>query len=94
MFRTKPKSELLCKGNFKMDNMKSKLELRLEAARIATKLPGTTIDNFHERVYRISLYLQGDAELPEQAIVYTSPNGIPSSEAEAIYLQTNGEKVD
>lgn len=46
--------------------MRSKIELRLEAARLAVQLPGTTMDNFHERVYRIGLYLQGDAELPEQ----------------------------
>lgn len=46
--------------------MRSKIEVRLEAARLVMQLPDTTIDNFHERAYRIELYLQGDAELPEQ----------------------------
>lgn len=46
--------------------MNSKLELRLEAARIAAKLDGVTIDNFHESAFRIEHYLLGDAELPEQ----------------------------
>lgn len=124
--------------------MRSKIELRLEAARLAVQLPETTMDNFHERVYRIGLYLQGDAELPEHvddietlkmylneqvksweeqnqkhqhhveellsnvdtrsfeeryintawAKAYTSPNGIPSSEGEAMFLQEDGEKVE
>ena len=45
--------------------MKSKIEIRHEAAKLAVKLPGTTIDNFHERAYRLELYLTGDAQLPE-----------------------------
>lgn len=50
----------------KETNMTSKLDLRLEAAKIVAQLPGTEIDNFHERAYRVELYLTGDAELPEQ----------------------------
>lgn len=46
--------------------MNSKLELRLEAARIAVKLDGVNINNFHESAYRIEHYLLGDATLPEQ----------------------------
>lgn len=46
--------------------MNSKLELRLEAARIAAKLDGVKLDNFHEAVYRIERYILGEAELPEQ----------------------------
>lgn len=38
----------------------------MEAARLVVQLPETTIDNFHERAYRMELYLTGDAELPEQ----------------------------
>ena len=45
--------------------MKSKIEIRHEAAKLAVKFPGTTIDNFHERSYRLELYLIGDAQLPE-----------------------------
>ena len=45
--------------------MKSKIELRLEAAKLAVKLPGTTIENFHDRAYRLELYLTGEAVLPE-----------------------------
>ena len=45
--------------------MKSKIEIRHEAANLAVKLPETTIDNFHERAYRLELYLTGDAQLPE-----------------------------
>lgn len=131
--------------------MRSKLELRLEVAKLVMQLPGTTIDNFHERAYRIGLYLQGDAELPEHvdelgalneylekqikhweqqnqehqrrldgitsdfgrqsmfdkyvnntsARVYRgkpenyfSPNGIPSSEGESMFLQEDDEKVE
>ena len=131
--------------------MKSKIELRLEAAKLVMQLPDTTIDNFHERAYRIGLYLQGDTELPEHvdelgalneylgkqiklweqqnqehqrrmnemisnfdrqsmfdkyvnntsARAYRnkpeecfSPNGIPSSEGEALFLQEDGEKVE
>ena len=33
--------------------MKSKIEIRLEAAKLAVKLPGTTIENFHDRAYRL-----------------------------------------
>lgn len=44
----------------------NKLDLRLEAAKIVCQLPGTEINNFHERVYRVELYLTGDAELPER----------------------------
>lgn len=44
----------------------NKLDLRLEAAKIVAQLPGTEIDNFHERAYRVELYLTGDAELPER----------------------------
>lgn len=47
-------------------SLNNKLDLRLEAAKLAIQLPETTIDNFHERAYRMELYLQGDAELPEQ----------------------------
>ena len=46
--------------------MNSKLELRLEAARIAAKLESVTLDNFHEAVSRIEHYILGGAELPEQ----------------------------
>ena len=46
--------------------MNSKLELRLEAAKIAAKLEGVTLDNFHEAVSLIEHYILGDAELPEQ----------------------------
>lgn len=45
--------------------MKSKIEIRHEAAKLAIKLPGTTIDNFHDRSYRLELYLTGEAVLPE-----------------------------
>lgn len=45
--------------------IKSRFELRLEAARLVLQLPETTIDNFHERAYRMELYLLGDVELPE-----------------------------
>ena len=45
--------------------MKSKIEIRLEAAKLAVKLPGTTIENFHDRAYRLELYLTGEAVLPE-----------------------------
>ena len=46
--------------------MNSKLELRLEAARIAAKLDGVEPDNFLEAACRIEHYILGDAELPEQ----------------------------
>ena len=46
--------------------MNSKLDLRLEVAKIVCQLPETTIDNFHERAGRIEMYLCGDAILPEQ----------------------------
>ena len=46
--------------------MNSKLELRLEAAKIAAELEGVTLDNFHEAVSRIEHYILGGAELPEQ----------------------------
>lgn len=46
--------------------MNSKLELRLEAARIAAKLDDVTIENFPEAACRIEHYILGDAELPEQ----------------------------
>ena len=46
--------------------MNSKLELRLEAAKIAAELEGVTLDNFHEAVSRIERYILGSAELPEQ----------------------------
>ena len=45
--------------------MKSKIEIRFEAAKLAVKLPGTTIENFHDRAYRLELYLTGEAVLPE-----------------------------
>jgi hypothetical protein len=45
--------------------MKSKIEIRHEAAKLAVKLPGTTIENFHDRAYRLELYLTGEAVLPE-----------------------------
>ena len=45
--------------------MKSKIEIRQEAAKLAVKLPGTTIENFHDRAYRLELYLTGEAVLPE-----------------------------
>ena len=45
--------------------MKSKIEIRHEAAKLAVKLPGTTIENFHDRAYRLELYLTGEAQLPE-----------------------------
>lgn len=47
-------------------SLNNKLDLRLEAAKIVCQLPETTIENFHERAYRVELYLAGDAELPEQ----------------------------
>ena len=47
-------------------SLNSKLDLRLEAAKLVVQLPETTIENFHERAYRVELYLTGDAELPEQ----------------------------
>ena len=46
--------------------MNSKLELRLEAAKIAAELEGVTLDNFPEAASRIEHYLLGDATLPEQ----------------------------
>lgn len=46
--------------------MNSKLELRLEAARIAAKLDDVTIENFPEAASRIEYYLLGEATLPEQ----------------------------
>lgn len=45
--------------------MKSKIEIRHEAAKLAVKLPGTTIENFHDRAHRLELYLTGEAVLPE-----------------------------
>ena len=45
--------------------MKSKIEIRHEDAKLAVKLPGTTIQNFHDRAYRLELYLTGEAVLPE-----------------------------
>ena len=45
--------------------MKSNIDIRLEAAKLAVKLPGTTIENFHDRAYRLELYLTGEADLPE-----------------------------
>lgn len=45
--------------------MKSKIEIRHEAAKLAVKLPGTTIENFHDRAYCLELYLTGEAVLPE-----------------------------
>ena len=45
--------------------MKSKIEIRHEAAKLAVKLPVTTIENFHDRAYRLELYLTGEAVLPE-----------------------------
>lgn len=45
--------------------IKSKLELRPEAAKLTLLFPETSIDNFHERAYRMETYLLGDAELPE-----------------------------
>ena len=45
--------------------MKSKIEIRHEAVKLAVKLPGTTIENFHDRAYRLELYLTGEAVLPE-----------------------------
>ena len=45
--------------------MKSKIEIRHEAAKLAIKLPETTIENFHDRAYRLELYLTGEAVLPE-----------------------------
>lgn len=47
-------------------SLSNKLDLRLEAAKLVVQLPGTTIENFHERAYRVEFYLTGDAELPEQ----------------------------
>lgn len=44
--------------------MKSKIEIRHEAAKLAVKLHGTTIENFHECAYRLELYLTGEAVLP------------------------------
>ena len=88
--------------------MKSKIEIRHEAANLAVKLPGTTIDNFHERAYRLELYLTGDAQLPEtlneadmienvferlkssQAFEYAAPGGMPSAEAEEMFLNNKG----
>lgn len=129
-------------------SLSNKLDLRLEAARLVVQLPETTIDNFHERAYRVELYLQGDAELPEQdstfedlkkmmsevkdlmnkpeerpstaeslarvpgfclglanpdavnAVIkegtpyYQSPNGVPPSEGEGLFLQKDDEKVE
>ena len=46
--------------------MNSKLEQRLEAARIAAKLDDVTIENFPEAASRIEHYLLGEATLPEQ----------------------------
>ena len=50
--------------------MKSKIEIRHEChvithKKLAVKLPGTTIENFHDRAYRLELYLTGEAVLPE-----------------------------
>ena len=45
--------------------MKSKIEIRFDAAKLAVKLPGATIENFHDRAYRLELYLTGEAVLPE-----------------------------
>lgn len=52
--------------HFMCMSLSNKLDLRLEAAKLVVQLPETTIDNFHERAYRVELYLLGDAELPEQ----------------------------
>lgn len=52
--------------HFMCMSLSNRLDLRLEAAKLVVQLPETTIDNFHERAYRIEHYLQGDAELPEQ----------------------------
>lgn len=45
--------------------IKSKFELRQEAAKLVMQLPGTTMENFHERAYRMEQYLQDEVELPE-----------------------------
>lgn len=57
---------LLGTKHFICMSLNNKLDLRLEAAKLVVQLPETTIDNFHERAYRMELYLKGDAELPEQ----------------------------
>ena len=51
-------------------SINSKLDLRLDAAKIAVQLPGTTMENFHERAYRVETYLLGEAELPETDDTY------------------------
>lgn len=54
----------------------SKIDLRLEAARLVLQLPGTTVDNFHERAYRVELYLLGDANIPEQESAFNDLLGV------------------
>ena len=61
-----PSAPLVILLNQTKKPMNSKLELRLEAAKIAAELEGVTLDNFHEAVSRIERYILGGAELPEQ----------------------------
>lgn len=45
--------------------MDSKIQIRCEAAKLATQLSGTTIENFKQVAQEISDFIQGDADLPE-----------------------------
>ena len=45
--------------------MDSKIQIRYEAAKLATKLPGTTIENFSQVAKTISDFIQGESDLPE-----------------------------
>ena len=51
-------------------SINSKLDLRLDTAKIVIQLPGTTMENFHERAHRVETYLLGEAELPETDDTY------------------------
>lgn len=68
--------------------MKSKIELRLEAARIASSLKGVNIKNFCESVAVVEKYLSGCSDLPE---VYNEADQIATVMKEMISTLENKE---
>ena len=68
--------------------MKSKIELRLEAARIASSLKGVNIKNFCESVAVVEKYLSGCSDLPE---VYNEADQIATVMKEMVSTLENKE---
>lgn len=78
--------------------MDSKIQVRYEAAKLATQLSGTTIENFKQVAQEIADFIQSDVDLPEfvdnSELLKSMVSSLQPKNYDSCLLGTKSHKVD